>query len=142
MKKNNKTAMAMSVAVLTLVLMGTACNNANNNANSSPSASPSVSASPSPSPSASVPTESEVASPSASPEIIDATGKFVGLQDNHTIEITTDKGPTAFQVSPEISEKVGLWKEETPVKFQYKSEILDANGEKVDQLTILSIDKQ
>jgi hypothetical protein len=132
--------MAMSVAVLTLVLMGTACNNANNNANSSPSASPSVSASPSPS--ASAPTESEVASPSASPEIIDSTGKFVGLQDNHTIEITTDKGPTAFQVSPEISEKVGSWKEETPVKFQYKSEILDANGEKVDQLTILSIDKQ
>lgn len=139
MRKNNKKAMAMSVAVLTLVLMGTACNNANN-ANSSPSASPSVSASPSPS--ASEPAESAVASPPASPEVIESTGKYVGLQDNHTIEITTDKGPTAFQVSPEISEKVGTWKEETPVKFQYKSEILEVNGEKVDQLTILAIDKQ
>ncbi|WP_239614777.1 hypothetical protein [Cohnella mopanensis] len=137
-KKHSKTAMAMSVAVLTLVLMGTACSS--NNSNSTPSASPSSSASSSPSSSGALETES--ASPSAEPETITDSGKYVGLQDSHSIEITTDKGSMAFQVSPEIAEKVDLWEEDTAVKFQYKTETLEANGEKIEQRTIVSIDKQ
>lgn len=140
MKKHNKPAMAMSVAVLTLVLMGTACSSNNNN--SVPSSSPSLSASPSPSSSASVAPETESASPSASAETLSGSGKYVGLQDSHAIEITTDKGPAGFQVSPEIAEKVDSWEEGTPVKFQYTSEKLEVNGEKIDQNTIVSIDKQ
>lgn len=138
-KKHNKTAMAMSVAVLTLALLGTACSN---NKNASPSPSASASASASSSPTASGPIETESASPSASPEITSATGKYVGLQDSHSIEITTDKGPMAFQVSPEIAEKVDPWKEETSVQFQYKTEKLEVSGENIEQHTIISIDKQ
>jgi len=137
MKKTNRTAMAMSVAVLTLALIGTACSN-NNNANSSPSASPSVTASPS----ASGATATESANPSASSETYTATGEYVGLQDSHSIEITTDKGPAGFQVSPEIAEKVDTWEDGTPVKFEYTAETLDVNGEKIVQNTIISIDKQ
>lgn len=132
--------MAMSVAVLTLVLMGTACSN--NNSNSSPSASPSTSASPSPSSVSSEAPETASASPSAEPETTTETGKYVGLQDSHSIEVTTDKGSMAFQVTPEIAEKVDLWEENTSVKFQYRTETIEANGEKIEQRTIISIDKQ
>lgn len=135
MKKHNKTAMAMSAAVLTLVLMGTACSNNNQVVNSTPSASSTVSASPT----ASGNPDAETASPSASPELLTGTGEYVGLQDSHTIEITTEEGPAAFQVSPEIAEKIGGWEDGTPVKFQYTSLVLDAGGE---QNTIVSIDKQ
>ncbi len=135
-KKNNKTAVAMSVAVLTLVLMGTACSN-NNNAESSPSASSSVSASPT----ASAAPGTETASPSASPEAQISTGEYVGLQDTHTLEIKTENGPTAFQASPEIVEKVSPWDEGTKVKFQYTEVTLDVDGEKIKQLTIQVIDK-
>ncbi|MCD9024043.1 hypothetical protein [Cohnella silvisoli] len=137
MKKNNKTAMVMSVAVLTLVLMGTACSN-NNNSDASPSASPSVSASPS----ASSAPETESASPSASPEVQNSTGEYNGLQDTHSLEIQTADGPTAFQISPEIADKVEPWKEGTKVKFQFTEEMLDVDGKEVKQLTIVSIDKE
>jgi hypothetical protein len=137
MKKNNKTAMVMSVAVLTLVLMGTACSN-NNNSDSSPSASVSVTASPSDS----VASETESASPSASPETQNATGEYVGLQDNHTLEIKTADGPTAFQISPEIAAQVDPWEVGTKVQFQFTEATLDVDGKQIKQLTLVSIDKQ
>jgi hypothetical protein len=138
MKKNNKTAMVMSVAVLTLVLMGTACSsNSNHKTYSSPSASVSVSASPSDS----AAPETESASPSASPETQNSTGEYVGLQDNHTLEIKTGDGPTAFQISPEIADQVDPWGEGTKVKFQYTEATLDVDGKQVKQLTLVSIDK-
>jgi hypothetical protein len=135
MKKNNKTVMVMSVAVLTLVLMGTACSN-NNNTDPSPSASSSVSASPSASP------ITEDASPSASTEVQSATGEYGGQIDGHSIEIKTDAGPTAFQISPEIGEKVSSWEPGTSVKYQFTEETLDVDGKKVKQLTVQSIDKE
>jgi hypothetical protein len=137
MKKNNKTAMMISVAVLTLVLAGTACSNKNNPV-SSPSASVSVSASPSDS----VDPETESASPSASPVSLNSTGEYVGLQDNHTLEIKTGDGPTAFQISPEIATQVDQWGVGTKVKFQYTEATLDVDGKQVKQLTLVSIDKQ
>ncbi|BBI32076.1 hypothetical protein [Cohnella abietis] len=137
MKKNKKTAMAMSVAVLTLVLMGTACGN-NNSGSSSPSASPSLTASPS----ASGATETESASPTASAETLNGTGEYSGLQDTHTIEIKTDNGATAFQISPEIAEKVDSWTEGDPVVFQYTEAVLDTDGNTINPLTIISIDKK
>ncbi|MFC5469247.1 hypothetical protein ACFPPD_10995 [Cohnella suwonensis] len=137
MKKNNKTAIALSSAVLALLLMGTACSN-EKNSNASLSPSPSVSAVPTvpSSPDSSEALATESASPSASPETVESTGEYSGLQDGHTIEIVTDQGPTAFQVSPEIADKVDPWESGTKVKFQYKT---DENGE---QLSIVSIDKQ
>jgi len=138
MKKHKKTALAMSAALLTLALMGTACSSNNNNANSSPSASPSSSASPS----ASVTPDTENVSPPASPELISATGKYVGLQDSHSIEIETEQGPEGFQVSPEVADKVDSWEGNTPVKFEYKVETLDVDGTKVEQKTIVTIEKE
>jgi hypothetical protein len=136
LKKNNKTAMVMSVAVLTLVLMGTACSN-NNNSDSPPSASVLVSASPS----GSVAPETESASPSASPQAQNSTGEYVGLQDNHTLEIKTSDGSTAFQISPEIATQVDPWEVGTKVKFQFTEATLDVDGKQVKQLTLVSIDK-
>jgi hypothetical protein len=78
----------------------------------------------------------------ASPETLSGTGEFEGLQDSHSVEITTDKGPTPFQVTPEVAEIVDQWEQGTPVKFQYTSETLDASGEKVEQNIIISIEKQ
>ncbi|TVX98227.1 hypothetical protein [Cohnella terricola] len=138
MKKHKKTALAMSAALLTLALMGTACSSNNNNANTSPSASPSSSASPS----ASITPDSANETPDASPELISATGKYVGLQDSHAIEIETEQGSEGFQVSAEIADKVDSWEENTPVKFEYKVETIDANGSQIEQKTIITIDKE
>jgi hypothetical protein len=136
MKKNNKTAMVMSIAVLTLVLMGTACSN-NNNSDSSPSASALATISPS----GGVAPETGSASPTGAVDAQNATGEYVGLQDTHTLEIITGNGPTAFQISPEIATQVDPWEEGTKVKFQFTEEILDVDGKQVKQLTLVSIDK-
>jgi len=137
MKKSNRTTMTLGAALLALALIGTACSD-----NKSSEPSPSASASASASPSASSAPETESASPSASPEQISATGKFVGLQDSHSIEITTDQGPMGFQVSPEIAEQVGSWDENTPVKFQYIIEKMDGDAGQIEQKVIVSIDKE
>jgi hypothetical protein len=138
MKKHNRTAMAMSVAVLTLALIGTACSNNNNNA--APVTASPVTTTPSPSASESPATES--ASPSASPEVQSATGEYNGQIDGHSIEIKTDAGPTAFQVSPEIGDQVSSWDPGTAVKYQFTEDTLDVDGNSVKQLTIVTIDKQ
>jgi hypothetical protein len=132
--KKNKTAMAMSVAVLTLVLMGTACNNNTNrnNTNVTPPASPSLSASPS------EVTETE----GTSAAVLEATGVYEGLQDNNSIEITTDAGPTAFQITPEIRDQVSPWDSGTPVKYSYSEAVVDAEGENTQRPTIITIEKQ
>jgi hypothetical protein len=135
MKKNNKTAMVMSVAVLTLVLMGTACSN-NNNTDPSPSASSSVSANPDASP------VTENASPSASSEVQTSTGEYGGQIDGHSIEIKTDAGPTAFQISADIGDKVSSWDPGAKVKYQFTEETLDVDGKQIIQFTIQSIDKE
>lgn len=137
MKKRNRKTMTLGAAVLALALIGTACNDGSSG--SSPSANPSATASPSASPSVS---PSDNPSPSASPEQIEATGKYVGLQDGHSVEIETEQGPTGFQVTPEVAEKVGSWDENTPVKFQYIVEKMDTDTGSVEQKTIVSIDKE
>jgi hypothetical protein len=136
MKKNNKTAMVMSVAILTLVLMGTACSSNNNNTDPSPSASSSVSANPDAS------SVTENSSPSASPDVQSATGEYGGQIDGHSIEIKTDAGPTAFQISPDIGDKVSSWEPGTKVKYQFTEETLDVDGKQIIQFTVQSIDKE
>lgn len=132
MKRNKNKTMVLSVAVLTLVLMMTACGG-NNNANSAPSGSPSFEA-------GAEPTES--ANPSAPQQALSGSGEYVGLQDNHTLEITTEEGPVAYQISEEIMQKVESWENGTPVTYEYTEETLDTDDGKVTQLTITSIDKQ
>lgn len=130
MKRSRKTAMAMSVAVLTLVLMGTACSDNNN----IPSPSSSLTASPSPSAST---------APEATEQAVqEGTGFYEGQVDTHSIEIKTDAGPTVFQITPEIGEKVSSWESGESVKYQFTEETIDADGEKLKRLTIIAIDKQ
>ncbi|TJY40929.1 hypothetical protein E5161_14530 [Cohnella pontilimi] len=143
MKKQSSKTLAWSTAVLTLMLIGTACSGGsynNSEASSSPSAAaalaPSASASPSESPSAS-------ASPSASssPELKTATGEYVGLSDPHSIEIKVDGKSENFQISPESADKISSWENGTKVSFQYMEQELDVDGQKVKQLIITVIDK-
>jgi ABC-type oligopeptide transport system substrate-binding subunit len=133
MKKRNKTALTLGAALLTVVLMSTACSN-QQTTGSSPSPTSSASASSAP--------ETTNPSPSASAETISGTGKYVGMQDNHSVEITTAEGPTAFQISPEVAEKIGEWEENTSVKFQYTVEKLETDNGSVEQKTIISIEKE
>ncbi|REK63220.1 MAG: hypothetical protein C6P35_14745 [Cohnella sp.] len=74
--------------------------------------------------------------------MIESTGEYIGLMDSHSIEIKTENGPTPFQIDAATAEKLSDWEQGTPVKFQYKEEKLDANGEQVKQNVIVSIDKQ
>ncbi|MFC5531632.1 hypothetical protein [Cohnella yongneupensis] len=144
MNKKNSTTIALSAAVLALMLVATACSNNDGNAKPTPSATPSVTASAAPDESAASPEPSVEASaePSEAPEVKSVTGEYVGLIDGHSIEIKTADGSTAFQISPEISDKVDPWAEGTSVKFEYTEDTLDVNGEQVTQYTIQSIDKQ
>jgi hypothetical protein len=142
MKKQNGKILVGSMAVLTLMLIGTACSGGNNNdsaAMSSPAASTAV-----PSPSASAaPSASASASPSASTSTEDksASGEFQGLSDPHSMEIKVDGKAETFQIDPKTADKVSYWNVGTKVTFQYSEATQDLNGQKVTELTIKVIDK-
>jgi hypothetical protein len=144
MKKQTGKTLAWSTAVLTLMLIGTACSGGNNDstASSSPSASQAASPAAAASPSASA-SASASASPSASssPEMKTATGDYQGLSDPHSIEIKVDGQSENFQISPETADKISSWEAGTKVSFQYTEQDLDVDGKKVKQLTITVIDK-
>lgn len=146
MKKKNGSTLALSAALLALTLMTAACSDNGNNSNASPSgtqsASPTTSASASPSGSAEASPEASEATANPESEANEAVGEYVGLIDSHSIEIKMEDGTVAFQVSPEIAEKLDPWESDTPVKFLYTQNEVDVNGEKVTQYTIVSIDKQ
>jgi hypothetical protein len=133
----SKKAIALGAAALVLLLAVTGCKNANKDdvtasASAPASAASSASADPNASP--------VNASPSAAPETTEQTGEYVGQIDGHSIEIKTDKGSVAYQVSPEISDQVSSWDEGTKVKFQSSEIALDGSDTK--QLTITKIEKQ
>ncbi len=136
MKKKSSTTLALSAALLALMLTASACSDNNGNAGTTASGTPAVTASASPDASQSA----DPANPNA--EANEMTGEYVGLVDGHSIEIKTESGPTVFQVGPEISDKVDPWEEGTKVKFKFTEETLDVNGDKVKQYTIQSIDKE
>lgn len=54
--------------------------------------------------------------------LIISTGTFIGLADNHTVEIETKDGPLAFQISPEVREIVDQFKEGDTVQFYYSED--------------------
>lgn len=142
---------ACAVAVLSLLLMGTACSNNNDQPTVSPSASASPTASASASPDANAASPSPSASPSASASndapadasaVQEGTGTYNGQIDNHSIEIEFGGEPVAFQIDEDISEQISGWDEGVAVKFQYKETNLEADGQQLKQRTIVSIDKQ
>lgn len=146
---------AWTVAVLSLLLMGTACSNNNDSSNASASASasssPSASASAPASASASPDANEASPSPSASASsdapadasaVLEGTGTYNGQIDNHSIEIQFNGEPVAFQIDSDVSNQISGWDEGIAVKFQYKETSLEADGQQLKQRTIVSIDKQ
>lgn len=144
MKTRKMRTLAWSAAALTLAIALSACSGDNDSDSTlSASSSPSVTApaSPSGSPSAS-PDATASASPSGTSMKQEASGEFVGMIDNHSIEIKIDGTAKAFQVDPETLEKVSDWDEGTKVKIQYIDNTVDVDGEKVIQSSITAIDKE
>jgi len=138
MNKKRGTTLALSSAVLALMLIASACSNNNDNVEATTSAAPTVTASSTPAP-------GESASPDAPSEDAQTdfvTGEYVGLIDGHSIEIKTADGSTVFQISPEIADQVDPWAEGTKVKLKFTEQTIDVNGEKVTQNIIQSIEKQ
>lgn len=138
---------AWTVAVLSMLLMGTACSNDNNN-NAAPSGTPTPSMSASASPSSDAGGgESPAASPSSSDtpattgETMEGTGTYNGLGDSNSIEIEFNGEPTPFRVDPDTADKLADWEAGTPVKFQYTVSTIEADSEQLKQFTIVSIDK-
>ncbi|WP_027087704.1 hypothetical protein [Cohnella panacarvi] len=141
MNKKRSTTLALSSAVLALMLITAACSNNDGNAN--PSNNANVTPSPSPTVTASSETGGESsAEPSTAPETHPGEGEYVGLIDSHSIEVKLEDSTVAFQIGPEIAEKVDQWESGTLVTFTYSENKIDVNGETVTQYTIHSIDKQ
>lgn len=142
---------ACAVAIISLLLMGTACSNNNDQPTVSPSssasASPMASATSSPdaneaSPSPSASASSDANAPADAEAVQEGTGTYNGQIDNHSIEIEFNGEPVAFQIDEDVSAKISGWDEGVSVKFQYKETTLDADGQQLKQRTIVSIDKQ
>lgn len=140
-KRKNSSTLALSAALLALMLMTAACNDNGTLSKATPSATPTTSASASPSGEV-APEDSNEASADPESETQEAAGEYVGLIDSHSIEVKMEDGPVAFQVSPELAEQLDPWESNIPVKFRYTEQKIDVNGEQVVQYTIVSIDKQ
>lgn len=145
---------AWAVAVLAMLLMGTACSNDKEGSDASPSPSVSASASPASSPDASPsaqPDASASASPDASPSAAapsgavdekESAGTYNGQIDNHSIEIESAEGVRAYQIDDEISDKLSSWDDGVKIKFKYKINEIKGDSETIEQYVITSIDKQ
>ncbi|MDI4647242.1 hypothetical protein [Cohnella hashimotonis] len=144
---------AWAVAVLAMLLMGTACSNDKDGSDASPSPSVSASASPASSPDASPsaqPDASASAAPSASPSAAptdavdekESAGTYNGQIDNHSIEVESAEGIRAYQIDDEISDKLSSWDDGVKVKFKYKIKEIKGDSETIEQYVITSIDKQ
>ncbi|MBO8172056.1 MAG: hypothetical protein H0Z33_09200 [Bacillaceae bacterium] len=61
-------------------------------------------------------------------EALQVSGTYVGLADNHTIEIETEEGPVAFQVPDELKADLEELQENDQVTVTYQE---NENGQKV-----------
>lgn len=61
----------------------------------------------------------ETAPASDEPSIINDLGIFVGQADPHTVEIETNEGPKAFQLTEKSTEQIEQLQPNDSVKFQY-----------------------
>ncbi|UQZ35854.1 hypothetical protein C2I18_21360 [Paenibacillus sp. PK3_47] len=120
MRHNRSLPAVAAVAVLMLTL--TACGG------STPAdapGEPSATVAPSPVESMSPPSPSPAAAEEA--QVISGSGTYVGQIDNHSIEITTEEGPTAFELGT-VSDSVleGLEMDD-PVVFEYVEKAVEGD---------------
>ena len=85
----------------------------------SPSPAPSPTSSPTPVPTESASTQEPAKTEDAIPQVIKGTGVYVGQIDNHSIEITTEEGSTAFELGEGTESALEALKTDDPVVFEY-----------------------
>lgn len=138
MKSRKVKSLALSAACLAIAIAVTACTNDKaNTASQTPSPSAGSSDAVASSPAAPSPS----ASPAGEEDVKQAEGEYTGMIDGHSIEIILDGEATAFQIDMETAEQVSDWEMGTRVKFRYTAKSMDINGDKIQVLTIQTIDK-
>jgi outer membrane protein assembly factor BamE (lipoprotein component of BamABCDE complex) len=68
-------------------------------------------------------------------------GTFTGQADSHSVEITTSKGATVYQIDDITAESIKDIGQDDKVKFQYKEQEIDTNDGKITQLWLTKIEK-
>ncbi|WP_151735418.1 hypothetical protein [Paenibacillus tengchongensis] len=87
----------------------------------SPTASPGPSLAPSP-------------SPAAETEVIRDTGTYVGQIDNHSVEIETEAGPTAFELGAGTENAPESLEMDDPVEFEYVEKAVEGDDSVVQRV--------
>ncbi|MCQ6559118.1 hypothetical protein [Paenibacillus mendelii] len=92
----------------------------------------------------SIQAKSTLAIPAAKnePKVVQGKGLYVGQIDTHSVEITTNEGPTVFQVSQYMSSqlvKIPDSANGTPVVFEYTQKEIILSGEKYIERWLTSI---
>lgn len=120
MRHNRSLPAAAAVAVLMLAL--TACGG---NTPADAPGEPSATVAPSPVESTSPPSPSPEAVEEA--QVISGSGIYVGQIDNHSIEITTEEGPTAFELGTVTDSVLEELEMDDPVVFEYVEKAVEGD---------------
>lgn len=67
-------------------------------------------------------------SPSAESQVIKGTGVYVGQIDNHSIEIETEEGPTAFELGAGTESVLEGLSMDDPVVFEYVEKAIEGDA--------------
>ena len=81
-----------------------------------------------PAPTESASTQVPSSAPSTEAEVIKGTGVYVGQIDNHSIEIETEEGPTAFELGVGIESVLESLNMNDPVDFEYVEKAVEGDA--------------
>ena len=133
MEKVNKFSMLALLLVLALALV--ACSNANSGMNAPAT------------PDGTTMNEDEAVNEETAPdergpedELIEETGIYIGQADSHTIEISVEDNPVAYQITQGLEEDVAKLSENDPVKYLYYERPVEGETD-LKQLIITEIVK-
>lgn len=121
MRQNRSLPAVAAVAVLMLTL--TACGG---NTPADAPGEPSATVAPSPVVSTTPPSPSPEAAEEA--QVISGSGIYVGQIDNHSIEITTEEGPTAFELGTVPDSVLEELEMDDPVVFEYVEKSVEGDA--------------
>lgn len=79
-------------------------------------------------PTESASTQAPTPSPSAESQVIKGTGVYVGQIDNHSIEIETKEGPTAFELGAGTESILETLNMDDPVVFEYIEKAIEGDA--------------
>ncbi|MBW7476556.1 hypothetical protein K0T92_17705 [Paenibacillus oenotherae] len=69
-------------------------------------------------------------------------GIYQGMADTHSVEITTEEGPTVFQVDEDVAkqlEAIPEGKDGVAVAYEFREQEIDADGKIIKQLWLTRI---